>query len=120
MQQDDIQRVTWKPSWYVFSKPLPPRLRDLCGRGGGKIVTARSGGGLQGNKETVSSRGNRTDTYIPAETVAGCIGPIQAQAKWGPSGKTGSRQEVSCLAKELFTSDTHGENKNKFSQMGCH
>lgn len=45
------------PKWDVSIKVLPLRIRNLCGRGSGKIAEVRSDGF---SKETVSSRSNRT------------------------------------------------------------
>lgn len=46
------------PRWAVFIKTLPSRLRDLCGRGGGKIVKLEV---IGESTETAPSRQNRAD-----------------------------------------------------------
>lgn len=46
-----------RPKWDVFSKPLPWKLRDLCGKWGRKILTARDGQGLQENSDVHTQQG---------------------------------------------------------------
>lgn len=83
-----MQRVsrfgTLSPKWDVVIKPLPSGLRELCGRGDGKIVGARGDGD---SKETESSRHNRTDAhelrdYVPVLRRENGHGPFSK--KWSP------------------------------------
>lgn len=82
------------PKWDVFNNLLPSRIRDMC-KWGRKNFRVRSDGWLKTelssrHRETKSSRYNRTDVHMNMKTVAAaCSGPVNVQARWGPSTERG-------------------------------
>lgn len=67
---------------------------------------------MEGTKETVPSRHNRTEIRMNSEAVAGCTGPVQGQATWGPRGEKGSRHKPSSLTQKLALTYNHSQRKN--------
>lgn len=52
--------ITLSPNWDVFSKSLPSRLKELCGRGGRKSVRAEE---MEDTKQSRPSGHNRAEAH---------------------------------------------------------
>lgn len=49
----------------------------------------RESEGMEGTKETVPSRHDRTDSHTNSQAVAACLGSAYVQARGGPSAEKG-------------------------------
>lgn len=88
--------------WDAFVKPLGPR--ELCRRGGGKILRARGGGPLHGN--SVFQTQQDGCAHECTETGAAHTGPAQVHGGWGPSPDEGGGYGLPPPIKNLFANDT--------------
>ena len=76
---------TLSPKWDVFIKPFPVVLWGLRGRGGRNILRAREDGRNQRNSVFQAQQDWCTHEFT--NTVAAHTGPVQVQARWGPSAE---------------------------------
>lgn len=85
------------------------RLRDLCGKGGGKILRARV---WEGQRETVSSGHNRTAALLNSTTaVAACARPAQDGYRLHSSMVGEGAHGLPSLTEELWTIDGFWESE---------
>lgn len=120
---DTVHRLrnfgTSSSKWGVFIKSLPSGLRDLCERGGRKIVGATGDGWLQGNNVLQIQQDrcpcDLTDAMAVCTRLHGFMPHGVPLALRETSG-----QGVQHLTKILFATDTCWQRENEFSPVECH
>jgi hypothetical protein len=102
----------------IYSTPLLSKIRDLCRRGGEKIVRARGLGRLC--KNNIVQIQQSLWTCELTETVKSCTGYVQLKLdKISPSRKASGHKNLP-LYRRLFVTDNCWHRKNKLSSMTWH
>ena len=89
----------FSPKWDVFIKFFPSELKELYIKEDAERFEEPEV--MDGTKEILSSRYNKTNTHISSQRLGAWGGPTQVQSRQGPSAERATGHKLPPLAKKV-------------------